>query len=741
MVLDNVNNLSETISGTVEHITYQNSDNGFTVLKFKTDDNYLTVVGTLPFVRTGDILNITGSFCVHATFGEQFKVESFKKEMPSNSAAILRYLSSGAVKGIGPITAGKLVELFGEDTLNIIENDHLKLTRIKGISAEKAEAIRDEYIKQFGMRDLLMLLSRFKITPEQSLKVYKSLGKNSEQIIKENPYILCSESVGFNFEKAEEIAEYYNISKESQNRIEAGIIYVLRSNLSNGHTCLPKDKLLEVSARLLETDSKTIENCYYYLVDSFNLFEQKINKQIFAFLPDYYNAERYISARLCSANQNVSYLTPLSDLEIDYVQNKLSVKFEHNQRLAILKAVENGALVLTGGPGTGKTTILNAIIKILEARGLTIALAAPTGRAAKRMMQLTGYEAKTVHRLLEATKSNEEKTYFARNESNPLSCDVLIIDEMSMVDTLLFESILRALPLSARIILVGDSDQLPSVGAGNVLLDIIESDILPSIKLVKVFRQAEQSAIVVNAHSIIKEKQVDITTKPDSDFFFLERHISDNALKTTLDLCLERLPKAYGFSPFDDIQVLCPSKKGELGTLNLNAVLQRQLNPGEPGQAKVYSKGIYFTVGDKVMQIKNNYDIEWTSKTESGWGVFNGDIGVVESINAVSETVVVCFDDKKAEYTKENISELELAYAITVHKSQGSEFDCVVLPIFDVPTKLQYRNLIYTAVTRAKKLLVIVGSKKILTQMVENDRKTRRFTFLKEFINFNRDKK
>lgn len=738
--MDNVNTINETINGTVEHITYHNTENGFTVLKLKTDDDILTVVGTMPFVRTGDVLNVTGSFGVHATFGRQFKATAFEKEMPSNSAAILRYLSSGAVKGIGPITAGKLVELFGEETLNVIENDHIQLTRIKGISKEKAENIRDEYIKQFGMRDLLMLLSRFKVSPEQSLKVYKALGKNSEEIIKDNPYVLCTDTVGFAFEKAEEIAEYYNVSKENTNRIEAGIIYVLRANISNGHTCLPKDKLLQVSANLLDTDVKTVEDSYYALVDSFNLFEKELDENIFVFLPDYYNAERYIAARLCAANKNVSHLLPLSDLEVDYVQNKLSVKFELNQRRAILSAVENGALVLTGGPGTGKTTILNAIIKILESRGLSIALAAPTGRAAKRMMQLTGYEAKTIHRLLEATKSNEEKTYFARNESNPLSCDVLIIDEMSMVDTLLFESILRALPLSARIILVGDSDQLPSVGAGNVLLDIIESDILPSIKLQKVFRQAEQSAIVVNAHRIINKKQIDLTTRPDSDFFFLERKSSDNALKTTLDLCLDRLPKAYGFSPFDDIQVLCPSKKGELGGLNLNTVLQRQLNPGEPGQAKVYSKGTYFTVGDKVMQIKNNYDIEWTSKTESGFGVFNGDIGIIESINAASETLVVCFDDKRAEYTKENILELELAYAITVHKSQGSEFDCVILPILDVPSKLKYTNLIYTAVTRAKKLLVIVGRSDILYQMVENDRKTKRFTFLKEFIDSNREK-
>ncbi len=728
-------NAHTKLSGNVERISYSNKENGFTVLLLKTDSERITVVGTLPFVSVGDDIIVEGSYTVHPSFGNQFKAVSFEKLLPSDAAAILRYLSSGAVKGVGPATARRIVERFGNNTLDIIENEHNRLCEIKGISASKADAVHEEYIKQISLRDVMLSLSRFKVLPDEALCIYKTLGKDAMDLIAQNAFVLCCNEIGFSFDRAQDIAEYYGMAKNDRYRLEAGIEWVLRHNMANsGHTCLPEEKMLSVAGMLLECDTEEIETAYYNLCDAFRLTTKEIDGRNFVFLPEYYDAEKYISARVAVMCDNISALAPVSDLEIDYVEGVKGVRFDKKQRDAVKIAVETGALVLTGGPGTGKTTILNAIIQILERRNLNVLLAAPTGRAAKRMSQVSEREAKTLHRLLEASMSPDNRIVFLKDESNQLDCDAIIVDEMSMVDTQLFASLLKALPLTARVILVGDTDQLPSIGAGNVLQDIIDADILPSVRLDRVFRQAKESKIIVNAHAIINNDKVDFSA-PDGDCFFIREFNTDSAVDTVLSLVCERLPAAYGFSSLDNIQVLCPSRKQMLGTTNLNNVLQNAINPKDVNTLELFSKGFYFRAGDKVMQIRNNYDIAVTDDDGSEvLGVYNGDIGIVEAVDTIAHTLSVRYENGVATYSEDALSELELAYAVTVHKSQGSEFDCVVLPLLDTPSLLRYRNLLYTAVTRAKKLLVVVGEMSVFAQMVENNRKTKRYTGLKTFI-------
>ena len=726
------NKKTESISGTVEHITYTNSSNGYTVAVLKTTDDSFTIVGTMPFLSAGDFVNLTGFFDTHPTYGPQFKVSSFEKTTPSDSISILRYLSSGAIKGVGPATARSIVERFGDRALTIIETEPERLSEIRGISLDKAIKIGEEYKKQFGVRDVMLFLSPFRVSPEGALRVFNSLGSNACDIIRQNPYVLCSEQIGFSFEKAEEISLTFNIPKDSDFRIAAGIEYILKHNLSNGHTCLPKNKLAETASRLLECERAEIHRIIGEMFNSLQLRLMVMDNTEFVFLPNYYAAEDFVSARLSVL---LKYSPPseiMADLEIEQIELKDKIKYEELQKKAIRMAVSSGIMVLTGGPGTGKTTTLNAIIKILKSKDLDIALAAPTGRAAKRMSELTGCEAKTIHRLLEVEWSDEEKHTFARNERNPLNCDVLVVDEMSMVDILLFESLLRAVRLGCRIILVGDADQLPSVGAGNVLADILASNCIPSVALTKVFRQAMESLIVANAHKIISGELPELSSKT-SDFFMLQNTNRLSAAELVVELCAKRLPEAYGFEPMTDIQVLCPSKKLDLGSVNLNNMLQDRLNSKASDLKKVNFKGFELREGDKVMQTKNNYDIMWTSDNgEGGMGVFNGDIGILETVDRKNSLLKVRYDDKVAIYYNENVGELELAYAMTIHKSQGSEFECVVLPLLDTPSKLLYRNLLYTAVTRAKKLLIVVGSKQVLNLMVENNRKNLRYTSLKK---------
>ncbi|MEE1006780.1 MAG: ATP-dependent RecD-like DNA helicase [Acutalibacteraceae bacterium] len=726
--------LVKEIKGTVKKITYRNESNSYTVAEVLTDGKSQTVVGILPFLTEGDEAVFYGEYTVHPSYGEQFKAERFERKAPQNSAAILRYLSSGAIKGIGPATAQKIVEKFGADTLDIIQNKPQDLATVKGITLSKAKQISEEYQKQYGVRDIMMMLSKYGATPDKCLAVYRRFGDKSTDIIKSNPYALCEEGIDFRFETAEDIAEDMSFDKNSELRVSAGVEYVLRKNLANGHTCLPREKLSEVAVKLLECKRDTVEDCCDRLTECFRIKSKTVNGTEYLSIPEYFSAEEHIAARLVSVKRYIDRAVTVDALEIENVERKLGIEFEDLQKQAIFEAFLGGILILTGGPGTGKTTTLNAIINLFENRGLDLELAAPTGRAAKRMTELTGREAKTIHRLLEVEWGEGDAKQFSRNEKNPLNCDVIIVDEASMIDALLFDSLLKALRLSCRIILVGDSDQLPAVGAGNVLNDILSSDIFPSIRLKKVFRQAGKSKIVTNAHAIINGESPDFSSK-ESDCFFLRRQDSFSVSNTVLELVSERLPNAYGFDPIRDIQVLCPSRMTETGTVNLNNILQSALNPNTSGKQQLSFKGIYLREGDKVMQIKNNYDLQYRRDNgEYGTGVFNGDVGFITDIDKRGGVLKVRFDDRVATYFSEDLAQLELAYAVTVHKSQGSEYTCVVLPLFDVPQKLKYRNLLYTAVTRAKKLLVAVGNDTVWTDMVANDRKTLRYTMLKQFL-------
>ena len=722
------------IKGIVEKITYRNESNAYTVAEVRIDSESQTVVGVMPFLTEGDEAVFYGTYTVHPSYGEQFKAESFERKTPQNSAAVLRYLSSGTIKGIGPATAQKIVQKFGADTLEIIQNRPQDLAAIKGITLAKAKQISEEYQKQYGVRDIMIMLSRYGVTPDKCLAIYRRFGDKSTDMIKSNPYALCEEGIDFRFETAEDIAEDFSFDKNSELRVSAGVEYVLRKNLANGHTCLPREKLCDVAVKLLECKRDTVEDCCDRLTECFRVKTKTVNGTEYLSIPEYYLAEEHIAARLVSVKRYIDRAVTVDSLEIENVERKLGIEFEDLQKQAIFEAFSSGILVLTGGPGTGKTTTLNAIISLFENRNLDLELAAPTGRAAKRMTELTGREAKTIHRLLEVEWTDGDKQQFSRNEKNPLNCDVIIVDEASMIDALLFDSLLKALRLSCRIILVGDSDQLPAVGAGNVLNDILSSDIFPSIRLKKVFRQAVKSKIVTNAHAIIKGENPDFSSK-ESDCFFLRRQDRFAVSNTVIELVSERLPNAYGFDPIRDIQVLCPSRLTETGTVNLNNILQSTLNPNTSGKQQLAFKGIYLREGDKVMQIKNNYDLQYRRDNgEYGTGVFNGDVGFITDIDKRGGILKVRFDDRIVTYFSEDLGQLELAYAVTVHKSQGSEYDCVVLPLFDVPQKLKYRNLLYTAVTRAKKLLVAVGNDTVWADMVANDRKTLRYTMLKQFL-------
>ncbi|MBE6776594.1 MAG: ATP-dependent RecD-like DNA helicase [Ruminococcaceae bacterium] len=727
----------ETILADVVKITFRNESNYYTVAILKNGTEEFTAVGTLPFLNEGDTAEFTGEFIVHQTYGEQFRVESFDRKPPKNAAAILKYLASGSIKGVGPSTAQRIVEKFGEDSLDIIQNNPTALAKIKGISISKAMSIHEEYQKQYGIRDIMLLLSKFNVTPDKCVPIYRKYGARSIETIKSNPYVLCSEDIDFSFELVEDIATDFAYDMSSEARIMAGIEYVLRKNLYNGHTCLPRNKFVPVACNLLDCKESVVEICCDKLIDTFQLCSEIIDSVEFLSIPSYYNAEQHIAARLFSVKRFINSAVTVDELEIQNVENRLGIKFEKLQRDAIFEAFKSGILVLTGGPGTGKTTTLNAIIKLFENRDLNIELAAPTGRAAKRMTELTGREAKTIHRLLEVEWGEGDTQHFARNEKNPLNCDVIIVDEASMIDAILFDNLLKALRLSCRIILVGDSDQLPSIGAGNVLNDILETEVFPSIRLKKVFRQAKESMIVTNAHAIIDGEPANFSRK-DSDCFFLTRGDKYSTVETVLELITDRLPSAYGIDSITDIQVLCPSRKLDTGTVNLNNLLQEKLNPHKTGKPQLAYKGIYFRTGDKVMQIKNNYDLQFIKDNgEYGTGIFNGDVGYITDIDARGGIIKVRYDDKVATYFSEDLSQLELAYAVTVHKSQGSEYNCVIIPLSDVPSRLMYRNLLYTAVTRAKKLLVLVGSRDIWERMAQNDRKTLRYTLLQHFIKEN----
>lgn len=723
----------EELCGVVEDVTYRREDTGFTVMDIFADDEYVTVVGVLPELSEGESVRLRGTWGYHATFGKQFKAQLCERSMPSSSADLLRYLSSGAVRGIGPATAKKIIERFGENSFDVLENQPERLADIKGISLKKAKDISKIFNEQFAVRQIMISLERFGMTTHECLEAYKLYGANAVDMIKANPYALCSDIVGMGFERADAIASALPEPPDRAYRVSAGIVHVVKYNLNNGHTCVPRKKLIAPSSGLLEADEDTIEAAIDALVESGRLISQMMNGKEFLFLPQIYSAEKLAAQRILVMTKFPPAGRVTVEEDIEKIEKEENIHYESKQREAILTASNKGILILTGGPGTGKTTALNGILKLFELDGIDVALTAPTGRAAKRMSEITGKEAKTIHRLLEVEWDKHDRPYFSRNARNPISAGAVIVDELSMVDISLFASLLDALPLGCRLIMVGDSDQLPAVGAGSVLHDLILSGVLPVVELKEVFRQAMQSRIVTNAHKIVSGQMPELHDK-SNDFFFMKRNSAYDTAATVAELCTVRLPKAYSYSPINDIQVLCPSRKGETGTVSLNKRLQAVINPPSPEKKELQSGSRIFREGDKVMQIKNNYNIIWTKDSEEGTGVFNGDIGTVKKIDKANGCLAVWFDDKEAVYSTDNLQELEHAYAITVHKSQGNEFNAVVIPVMGVVPQLCYRNLLYTAVTRAKKLMVMVGSEKQIRDMVENNTRSKRYSALKFFL-------
>ncbi len=722
------------ISGCVEEIIYKNEDTGFCVLDISVDNELVCAVGTMVSVEPGEELDLTGYFDTHPVHGEQFKVQMVERRLPATSSAIRRYLSSGVVKGIGPATARNIVNCFGDDTLKIIEESPMRLAEVPGISAAKAQKLAGAFAQVFGVRTLMMFLSKYQVTPMQSVAIYKEWGNYAMDLIKQNPYILSRASFGISFATADAMATALSLPPENEDRILAGIQFVLKHNTANGHTALPFRLLLPTAAKLLQLPEEAVEEVLRKAVSDGELYEEDGTPDL-VFLPEYYTAQKSIVSRISLMLSSYREPQPQIDEVISLIESEKGIHYESLQRKAIAQAAEHPVFILTGGPGTGKTTTVNGMIELFEQQGKTVMLTAPTGRAAKRMTEVSGKEAKTIHRLLEVEPGYAQtgKLVFSHNEQNPLYGDVVIVDEVSMVDTLLFDALLRGMKPTAKLILVGDYHQLPSVGAGNVLRDLIESDCVPTVSLTQIFRQAAQSLIVTNAHAIVSGEMPELRRK-DNDFFFLPQNDGRAAAQLIADLCATRLPNTYGFSPTEDIQVLCPQRKGDLGVIVLNQYLQERLNPAAPGKTEWKSPTYLFREQDKVMQIRNNYDIPWKRGEEAGAGIFNGDIGIIRMIDRGSRTMAVEFDSRVAYYSFDMSKELELAYAVTVHKSQGSEFDAIIMPVMGGYDKLYFRNLLYTAVTRAKKILILVGQQSRIAFMVQNDKKMRRYTGLSKML-------
>lgn len=724
----------EKITGVVENVVFQNTTNYFTVMEVNIRGEIITAVGTIPEVAPGEDVTLTGTWVAHEVFGRQFKITSCQRSLPDTTAKLYRYLASGAIKGIGPKTAMKIIELFGERSFEVLEREPERLAAVNGISKKKAIDISAEFNRQYSMRKIMIELENVGISPYECTVIYKYFGVNAVKAIKDNPYILCGTVNGFTFERVEKLTADMGLSPEPAFRNAAGVLHIIRHNLYNGHTCIPRRKMFVPCKALLGIDEETAQESIDELLRQKRLISHFIGDDEFLFVPEIFIAENSIAERM----KNILRFPPSSikniERDIEYTEEVNGMLFAEKQKEAIITAATKGLLILTGGPGTGKTTAVKGIIDVLERKNADVLLCAPTGRAAKRMSEVTGKEAKTIHRLLEVEWDGNDKPVFRRNAENPLVCGAVIVDEMSMVDTELFASLLDALPIGCRIVLVGDSDQLPSVGPGNVLNDLIDAGILPVVCLTEIFRQARKSLIVMNAHRIMAGEMPTLGVN-NSDFFFMSREDVFSSADTVLQLIGKRLPDAYGFSAFDDIQILCPSRKGDLGTVNLNRRLQAVLNPPDRTKNELKtSGGRIFREGDRVMQIKNNYDIPWKKGDEDGEGVFNGDVGILRKINYAAGVMKIEFDDRVAEYPADNLSELELAYAITVHKSQGSEYPAVIMPVVDCPPMLMYRNLLYTGVTRARKILVLVGSEDKIYKMAANNRQNKRYSALKEFL-------
>ncbi|MDR0890099.1 MAG: ATP-dependent RecD-like DNA helicase [Oscillospiraceae bacterium] len=722
----------ELIGGTIAAVVFQNQQNGYAVVKLNSEDGAsITVVGTIPTPIAGERLLVTGKWSTHASYGRQFEAEFLERLLPETTAQILAYLSSRAVRGIGPKTAEKLVKHFGESTLKVLEREPERLTEVSGVSPKKAREMGESFRTQVGVRRLIELLSSYHISPEIAMRAYRLYGQESVEIVHTNPYLLTQAELGAPFAAADRLALELGFDGDDARRVEAGVLFELRHNLNNGHTFLPQDKLTAATAALLELDESFILPAIERLRAVQRVYTQEIGALTAVYLPEYFQAEQYIAQRVLKMSQAADAEIPHAQAQIAAIEHSRQLQYADLQREAICAAAQKRILILTGGPGTGKTTTLAGILAMFDRLRYKTLLAAPTGRAAKRLSELTECEASTIHRLLEVQVSPETgEMFFLRGESEPLGCDALIVDEVSMVDLLLMESLLRALPEKGRLILVGDPDQLPSVGAGNLFSDLIRSGAIKTICLTEIFRQARESLIVMNAHAV-NHGQLPALSVTDRDFFFMKRRSAENVVQTIAQLCAQRLPQNMGV-PADEIQVISPTRKGETGTYNLNIVLQNALNPKSAQKKEVFCGTNCFREGDRVMQIRNNYDILWKRIGGGmGAGIFNGDIGIVRSIDHTADAITIRFDDREAIYDADMLTELELAYAITAHKSQGSEYRAVIFAVYSGAPMLLTRGVLYTAITRARELLILVGNEEIVAQMTENNRRNKRYSGLR----------
>ena len=735
--------MEETIEGYVDHIIFQNRDNGYTVACLISQGEEITCVGNFRFLSEGETIRARGTYTRHPSYGRQFSMDSYESVIPQDSLAMERYLGSGAIKGIGAALAARIVRKFGDDTLRIIEEEPERLAEVKGISERKAREIADQVEEKADMRKAMMFLQQYGITQTLGMKIYRQYGQEMYGVLKENPYKMAEDIPGVGFKIADEIAARIGIHTDSDYRIRSGILYILLLASGEGHVYLPKEVLLKRARDLLGVEQEYMEKHIMDLSIDRKIVIREIKRegtpvQTAVYAASYYQVELHVAQMLHTLNLQDTVKEDVLEEKIERIQRGTGIELDEKQKEAVKEAVKNGLLVITGGPGTGKTTTINAIIRYFEMEDLDICLAAPTGRAAKRMTETTGYEAKTIHRLLELSGGPEqaqENVRFERNAQNPLEADVIIIDEMSMVDIFLMHALLSAVVSGTRLILVGDVNQLPSVGPGSVLKDIISSGCFPVVELVKIFRQASQSDIVVNAHKINQGIPVVLDNK-SRDFFFLKRYDANVIISIVITLIQKKLPKYVEAAPYE-IQVLTPMRKGLLGVERLNSILQQYLNPPDrEKKEKEHGQGV-FREGDKVMQIKNNYQLEWEIRgnygipVEKGVGVFNGDTGIIREINSFAEMMTVEFDEKRfVEYSFKQLDELELAYAITIHKAQGSEYPAVVIPLLQGPRMLMNRNLLYTAVTRARTCVTLVGDEKTFYEMENNRMEQDRYTAL-----------
>ncbi len=724
------------LTGSIEHVIYSNEENGFAICDLGTDSNdIVTITGIMPYIGEGDEVTVWGRWVHNPKYGRQFKVEQAEKRLPADRAAILRYLASGTIKGIGPKTAQRIVDTFGDETFDVIENHPEWLADIPGITPKRARAISEDFQNKAGIRSAMLFFREY-FGAAMTVRIYKKWGANAVDMARNNPYLLCEEIEGIGFERADRMALRLGLDRESDERLASGVLYMLVANAGqNGHVCLPREKLTAGAAKLLETTPERVEAAISSLLRANKVRTVTFDGVQYLYDRSSYDNEKYIASKLLLLDRVcVSMDTANIGAFLKKEEDESGVQYASLQRQAIGAALESGVMLLTGGPGTGKTTVVRALLHIFDSMGLKIALCAPTGRAAKRLSESTSCEAKTIHRLLEYGGEEGQTPRFHRDEKDLLEEDAVIIDEASMVDNNLMSALLRAVKPGARMVIIGDSDQLPSVGAGNVLRDLLESGRFATVRLTEIFRQAKQSLIVTNAHAINRGEMPRLDVK-DGDFFYLPRERDGEIAATVAQLYQTRLPRTYGELAIHGTQVICPSRKGETGTENLNVLLQAALNPPAPGKREHRFRDLVFREGDRVMQIRNNYDIEWEREDGTyGTGVFNGDIGQIERIDSSEEHMVIRFDERRTTYEFNMLDELEMAYAVTVHKSQGCEYPIVIMPLGSTAPMLLSRNLFYTAVTRAQNMVILVGRREIAEQMVQNNRQTMRYTGLVKWL-------